>query len=167
MKYLKYSRRPIVRLVPAAALSLLALPATGGAAAAAEGNFRAHLRGSNEIPAVDTNAQGQAIFHVSEDGSSIHFKLIAANIENVLVAHIHLAPEGVNGPVVVFLFHGPLIPGRFQGILAEGTFTAADLIGPLKGKPLGDLIDAMEAGNTYANIHTTAHPGGEIRGQIH
>ena len=132
--------------------------------------FHAHLAGDNEVPPVDTNAQGQAIFMLSEDGMSLKYKLIGANIENVLQAHIHLAAEGVNGPIVVWLYPSVpppiLIPGRFDGVLMEGTITDANLVGPLAGHPLSDLVNAMMAGNTYVNVHTSANPGGHIRGQI-
>jgi hypothetical protein len=133
-------------------------------------NFVAHLSGDEEVPAVSTLAQGQAIVKLSSDGSSMSYKLIVANIQDVLMSHIHLAPAGVNGPVVVWLYpSGPppvLIPGRFQGVLAEGTITAANLVGPLAGAPLSALLDAMKNGDTYVNVHTPANPGGEVRGQI-
>jgi hypothetical protein len=134
-------------------------------------NFRTHLNGENEVPAAETNARGQAVFKVSKDGSSIDYKLIVANIENVTMAHIHLAPAGVNGPVVVWLYPDApppqLIEGRFQGVLAEGTFTAENLVGPMAGATLDDLVEAIEAGNTYVNVHTGQFPAGEVRGQIH
>jgi len=154
-------------------LTLIALLATVGGAAANAGqrNFRANLKGRNEVPAVVTNAQGEAIFKLSGDGEALHYKLIAANIDDVLMAHIHMAPAGQNGGVVVWLYpDGPppeLIPGRFDGVLATGTITADDLVGSLVGQPLEDLLAAMRAGNTYVNVHTTANPGGEVRGQIH
>lgn len=133
-------------------------------------NFRTHLSGENEVPAVDTDAQGQAIFQVSRDGSTIGYKLIVANIENVLMAHIHNAPAGQNGGVVVWLYPSSpppeLIEGRFQGVLAEGTITEDDLVGVLDGQSLESLIDEIKAGNTYVNVHTTQNPGGEVRGQI-
>ena len=160
--------------------ALVALLATAGSAAAGTNrNFVAHLSGDEEVPPRDTRAQGQAIFHLSKDGSSLEYKLIVANIDNVVAAHIHLAPAGVNGPIVAFLA-GPFAPGggRTDGVLATGTITAANLIGPLAGQPLSALVDAMNAGNTYANAHTNDgvdgtntgpgdFPGGEIRGQIH
>jgi hypothetical protein len=134
-------------------------------------NFRTHLTGNEEVPPVDTRAQGQAIFQLSKDGTELSFKLIVANIQNVTQAHIHLGAFGVNGPVVVWLYPaGPpaqLIPGRFQGVLAEGVITeATTLFGPLAGQSLSDLLDAIRAGNTYVNVHTSQFPPGEIRGQI-
>lgn len=133
-------------------------------------NFKTHLKGENEVPAVETNAQGQATFKLSKDGESIQYKLIVANIENVFMAHIHNAPAGENGGVVVWLYPSPpppqLIEGRFQGVLAEGTITADDLIGNLAGQSIEDLLDEIKAGNTYVNVHTSQNPGGEVRGQI-
>src|SRR5712692_7215843 len=155
------------------------LTIVSSAAAAGNGNFVAHLSGNEEVPSNGSLAQGQAIFHLSEDGTALHYKLIVANIDNVVAAHIHLAPVGVNGSVVAFLF-GPAAPGggRTDGVLAEGTITAANLVGPLAGHPLSDLVAALEAGNAYANVHTNDgvdgvntgpgdFPGGEMRGQIH
>jgi hypothetical protein len=59
-------------------------------------NFRAHLSGDEEVPAVDTRARGQTIFQLSKDGSELSYKLIAANIENITQAHIHCGAAGVN-----------------------------------------------------------------------
>jgi CHRD domain len=147
-------------------------------AEAGDTNFVAHLSAREEVPTNASQAQGQAIFHLSADGTQLDYTLISANIDNVVFAHIHLAPAGVNGPVVAFLF-GPVAPGggRFSGVLATGTITADDLIGPLAGESLTALLDAMLAGNTYVNVHTDDGvapvgtgpgdlPAGEIRGQI-
>lgn len=157
-----------IRLLFASFVAFLAVAGSAVGAGAASQTSVAHLSASEEVqtPAIESNAQGQAIFHLSADGTALSYKLIVANISDVQAAHIHLAPAGTNGPVVAFLFHGPTT-GRTQGILAQGTITAADLIGPLAGHPLSDLVSAMQAGNTYSNVHTTAHPAGEIRGQIH
>ncbi len=59
-----------------------------------------------------------------------------------------------------------LVPGRFNGVYAHGTVSAANLVGPLAGQPLSALITAMQAGSTYVNVHTSQFPAGEIRGQI-
>ena len=160
-------------------LALVALLSLVGVAVAANNNYVAHLTGANEVPARDTLAQGQATFQLSKDGTELHYRLNVANINNVVQAHIHLGPPGVNGPIVAFLY-GPVAAGggRTDGVLAEGTITAANLIGPLAGHPLSDLVAALESGNAYANVHTNDgvdgvntgpgdFPGGEIRGPIH
>jgi hypothetical protein len=137
-----------------------------------------HLKGENEVPARETQAQGQAIMKVSEDGQSISYKLIASNIDNVIAAHIHVGSATVAGPIVVFLYGTvPSGGGPQDGILSEGTFTAANFVGPLAGQPFSALLAAMAAGNTYVNVHTNDgvaptntgpgdFPGGEVRGQI-
>ncbi len=149
---------------------ILTLILTVTPVAAGPRNFRAHLNGAQEVPPANTRAQGQAIFQLSKDGESLRYKLIVANIENVTMAHIHLAPADANGPVVAWLYpEGPppqLIEGRFNGVLAEGVITADDLVGPLAGADLGDLVDEIIAGNTYVNVHTSQFPAGEVRGQI-
>jgi hypothetical protein len=129
--------------------------------------FHAILEGDEEVPPVDSDAKGAAIFITSNDGTELNYRLIVANIEDVTAAHIHLAPRGENGDIVAFLFD-PEEPteGRTNGVLAEGTITSEDLVGPLEGSTLSELIDEMEAGNTYVNVHTVEHRSGEIRGQI-
>ncbi|NLZ92738.1 MAG: CHRD domain-containing protein [Firmicutes bacterium] len=128
--------------------------------------FFATLRGAEEVPPVVTNATGSASFKVSSDQRTIHYQLTVNNLSNFTVAHIHLGRRGENGPVVVFLF-GPADPGISvtQGVV-RGTFSQRDLVGPLAGQPLAELIRQMQAGNTYVNAHTRRHPDGEIRGQI-
>ncbi len=174
---MSYARGLLIGVV---ALALVGTAFAVAAVRADEGrtSWVAVLAGANEVPARDTNARGVAIFHLSEDGQSIDYKLIVANIENAVASHIHLAPAGVNGAVVIFLA-GPFAPGggRINGILAEGTLTAAGLVGPLAGHPFSDLVDAMNNGNAYVNVHTNDgvdgtntgpgdFPGGEIRGQV-
>ena len=78
---------------------VLGLVAVGVAVAGANRNWSTHANGSFEVPARDTSAQAQASFHLSKDGTSCHFKLIAANIENVVQAHITWRSPGVNGPI--------------------------------------------------------------------
>jgi len=162
-----------------ALLAGLVVLVPGGVAEATDRNFVAHLRGRSEVPANESLAAGQAILHLSKDGAELQYKLIAANIENVVAAHIHLGAPDVNGPVVAFLFGAaPAAGGRSDGVLAEGTITAANLVGPLAGRPLSALVDAMRDGGTYVNVHTNDGvappdtgpgdlPGGEIRGQVH
>ena len=138
--------------------------------ATSDKNFRTHLSGDNEVPPVETLAQGQAIFKLSKDGTELYYKLIVANIENVMMAHIHIGEPDENGPVAVWLYPDSpppiLITGRFNGVLAEGIITEGDLVGPLIGMSMSDLLDVIKSGNAYVNVHTEQYPGGEIRGQI-
>jgi glucose/arabinose dehydrogenase len=126
-------------------------------------NFRAHLSGDEEVPPVETKAQGQATFEFDADLTELEFKLTVANIEDVVAAHIHCAPDGVNGPVGVTLFNdGPVSP---SGVLAEGTMDAPDE-GNACWDDIGDVQTAMENGYAYVNVHTVDNPAGEIRGQV-
>jgi len=143
-------------------VALLAVSAST-AYAAPPRNFRTHLAGSNEVPPVETLTQGQAVFQLSKDGSELTYKLIVANIEDVFAAHIHAGGPGVNGGVIVGLYTGGLIEGRFSGVLAQGVITEASM----GETAFADLIDQLMSGNTYVNVHTVANPGGEVRGQIH
>ncbi len=141
-------------------------------------NAAVPLSGDEEVPARETRARGTAIFHRDDDGVTMHYKLIVANIENVVASHIHVGAAGANGPVVQFLFGpAPAGGGRLNGVIAEGSFTAASFVGPLAGQSMDALVDAMIAGNTYVNVHTIDgvaptttgpgdFPGGEGRGQI-
>jgi hypothetical protein len=144
----------------------------------AGGQFSARLTGADEVPAVDTSAIGKVVFKVSRDGESIRYRLVAANINNPFAAHIHMGAPGVNGPVVVLLFSGPVASGPHNGLLSTGTITAANLTGPLAGQPLSALVDLLESGGAYVNVHTNDGidppntgagdmASGEIRGQLH
>ncbi|MFU8843830.1 MAG: CHRD domain-containing protein [Bacteroidales bacterium] len=132
--------------------------------------FPVKLSGAQEVPPNDSKAVGQAIFHLKNDGTELHYTLTVANIKNITQCHIHLAPAGANGPVTVWLYPdsppAQLIPGPFNGVLAKGIITASDLVGPLVGMPLSDLMDYIISSNAYVNLHTSQFPGGEIRGQF-
>jgi hypothetical protein len=111
-------------------------------------DLAATLDGANEVPPVDTDATGDATVAIDEEGQ-VCFDVEVRDIGPVVAAHIHEAPAGVDGPIVVDL-HWDL----FDGLGC----VAADL----------DLAQAI-AGTPeqyYVNIHTEAFPDGEIRGQL-
>ncbi len=148
--------------------ALLGSAAAGGARTADV--FVAHLWGREQVPTVASQALGMATFEVAADGNSIRYRLEVSRAVNVQMAHIHVAPPGQNGPVVVWLYPSApppqLRPGRFDGELASGVITGASLAGPLARQPLSALLERMRVGEAYVNVHTVAYPGGEIRGQI-
>lgn len=167
----------LVMVVAAAFLS-------GPAAQAQKTKFEANLAGKNETPAVVTSAQGQATFELSPDGKSLKFSLTVNDPADVTMAHIHLGEPGQAGKPVA-----PLYPAKMSSMsstssekggappddkmamggmtcIAQGTITSASLVGPLKGKTIQDLLDDIRGGKAYVNVHTKAHPDGEIRGPI-
>ena len=172
-----------VRLFVAASVAVLV--AAGIAIAAVSMHFNSPMEGAQEAPVPrDTQARGNAVYKLSADGTRIEYKVIVANIENVFMAHIHMAPTGVSGPIVVWLYPGttpgvtaPLGGGRINGVIVQGSFSASDFVGPLAGHSLNDLLDLMRSGGVYTNVHTNDgdlvmnegpgdFPAGEIRGQI-
>ena len=137
-----------------------------------EGEWGAELSGDEQVPTpVATEASGEASFEMSEDGLAILYEVEVEDIDGVLGGHIHKAPRGQNGPIVVSLFpstatlFGPPT-GEVDGVLVTGRITAADLRGPLAGGTLGDLVSLLNSGDAYLNFHTLDHGGGEIRGQV-
>ena len=118
------------------------------------------LSGANEVPPTGSTAVGSASFDVQ--GGTVTYTLELHGITNVTAAHIHLGAVAGNGPVAVNLFTGPTT-GPVDGVLVQSTFSAADIQG---GLSLESLLDQMRNNITYVNVHTTAFPDGEIRGQI-
>jgi hypothetical protein len=154
-------------------LTMLITTSVAYASPAASENFISPLSGGEENPAVDTNARGVAIYKLSNDGTALQYKLIVANIEDVTQAHIHCGGPGVNGPVVAFLFGFDPAGVTINGVLAEGTITAANVIPrpdsaacPGGVANFDELLAKIRSGDAYTNVHTIANPGGEIRGQI-
>ena len=156
---------------------VLAMLFTGSVAYASPAereNYAVPLSGDAERPTpVDTNARGVAIFHLSEDGTELSYKLIVANIDDVTQSHIHCGSADVAGPVVAFLFPFDAAGVTLNGTLVEGTITADDII-PRPDSPacpggvatFEDLLAKIRSGDAYVNVHTLAFPAGEIRGQI-
>jgi hypothetical protein len=134
--------------------------------AAAQGAFTAKMSGKEVVPIVETVATGAADFNLSKDGKELTYSLRLTDIENVTAAHIHAALMGKNGGPVAGLFAGPKKDGKFSGEIAKGTITDKDLIGPLAGKTIGDLVTMIKDGGAYVNVHTEKYPDGEVRGQI-
>lgn len=126
------------------------------------GAFVAHLNSENEVPPLDLMAQGQAVAKAS--GESLSVQLITANLENIVAAHIHCAPAGVNGPVGLTLFAGG--PVSDSGILVREIFDGPDLDNGCGWTSIEDVITAIVAGEAYVNVHTETHPSGAIRGQL-
>jgi hypothetical protein len=143
---------------------LVALLLAGGALAAGP-KYSATLTGAEEVPPTITIAHGDAAFRFNDDNSSLSYKVVVRNILDVVAAHIHCAPAGTNGPVGVTLYSAAP-GGEVDGILVVASVAAPDAGNACGWTTLADVHAAMDAGNAYINVHTSAVPSGLIRGQI-
>lgn len=121
------------------------------------------MTGANEVPPVATSAVGMTI--VASFGTAALYRLYLFNFPGHTAAHIHCAPAGVNGPVGVTLpFTGMVvIPG---GVYYQGVVLAPDAGNGCGWTTWSDVEVAMRLGEAYVNVHSSAHPGGQIRGQL-
>lgn len=145
------------------ALALL-LPAAHASAQTVQ--MVATLGGGEENPAVLTGAVGTAEVTVDTSARELNVSLRLFNLPAATSAgHIHVAPRGVNGPVVIDF---PIPTG------VTGDLTLNFRVGPNQMRPrpeigvntFDDAIQAITGGGAYVNIHTTKNAGGEIRGQL-
>lgn len=151
----------------AAAGAALAYPAQARRGGKGGGTTHmARLSGANEVPPSGSSASGMAKISVDPRGHKATIEVVVQNLDNVVASHFHLAPAGENGPIVVTLYGPTAGAGRESGVLYCRTVTKADLQGLLAGMEFSALLDEIDAGNIYVNVHTAAIPSGEIRGQV-
>lgn len=142
--------------------------------------FKTFLSGFQEVPALSTSGRGGFRARIGNDSTTIQYQLRYDGLEgSVTQAHIHLGQRGVNGGVAVWLCSNLPSPPTPAGVQAcpdppamiEGVVTAADVVGPsgqgLSAGEFEELLTAIRVGRTYANVHSTLFPGGEVRGQLH
>ena len=129
-------------------LGALMVSMAGYSASVLGDEIKVTLSGDQEIPPVTTPASGSGTITVGED-KSVSGKVTISGM-TPLVAHIHEAPAGNNGPIVI-----PL------------TKTSDTVwVIPAGAKLTDAQYASYKAGNLYYNVHTEAHKSGEIRGQI-
>jgi hypothetical protein len=172
-------RKLVLAVVLVAAALTFVLASTALADHDNGGNFRTNLDGYQEVVggggpssgSVSTVASGR--FTARLRNGVLEYTLTYSNMEGgaVTQAHIHFAQEHVGGGVIAFLCGG----GDKRACLTPsdtitGTIDPADVIGPanqgIESGSFAELVSAMRAGATYANVHSTRWPMGEIRGQI-
>ena len=150
------------------AVLVLLAAASMGTSTAQQTSWAAYLSAEESVPRVNSQATGLATFEMTRDGLS--YVALLNGITNVMMGHIHIGRPGAAGPVAVWLYPGGpppvLISGSYGGVVASGTITARNLVGPLANQQLPALITAITSGNAYVQFHTQAIPAGEIRGQI-
>lgn len=160
-------------LVLGGALALGAF-ASFGAADSGNGKGKGKVKSNRmtsyqEVPSVSTSGRGR--FEAKIKGSTIEYKLTYSGLSTAAAAaHIHLGQIGANGGIAAFLCGGGGKPACPASGTVSGTIVASDVIGPatqgIAPGEIAELIAALRAGVTYANVHTSNFPAGELRGQI-
>lgn len=108
------------------------------------------LSGANEVPAVPGTASGSLETRLDPQSKVLTWTISYA---------------GLTGPVTAGHFHGPALAGTNAGVALP---LSGSLDSPIRGSATlteAQLADVM-AGRWYLNLHTSANPGGEIRGQL-
>jgi hypothetical protein len=145
--------------------------------------LKADLSGFNEVLTVSTAARGSFRAVLNADETEISYRLDYRDLVGAVTqSHIHFGDHHMNGGISVWLCQtstnpapagqAPPMCGTPGGSVAEaeGVITAANVIGPtgqgIAAGEFAELIRAIKGGRTYANVHSSAFPGGEIRGKI-
>lgn len=141
----------MMSLLPAAAgLSLLATLSLASPALADMVKMTATMDGVHEVPANDSAGKGTADVTFDTDSKKLDWTI---------------EYSGLSGPAMAGHFHGPAEPGKNAGVQVP---LKGDLASPIKGSATltDDQAKDLMAGKYYVNLHTAAHKGGEIRGQV-
>src|SRR2546426_5665453 len=133
--------------------------------------LQAKLSGFEEVPPKVTNGTGR--FRATIDGNSISYELTFSDLStSAFGAHIHFGQRGVNGGIFAFLCGGggqadcPAAGGTGNGTITDAQSLAPTPDQGIAGGEFVSGVRALRSGQTYANVHTSRYPGGEIRGQI-
>lgn len=130
------------------AAAMLAASLAGFSATASGETVRIVLSGDQETPPIKTTASGSGTVTVNPD-KTVSGSVATTGVEGTM-AHIHLAPSGKAGPVI--------IPLQKSG--------AHDWTVPAGAKLSDEQYQAFKAGSLYVNVHSAEHKDGEIRGQL-
>jgi CHRD domain len=155
--------RRVLSLLFAGALVLL------GSAVQAQAQIiscTAALSGGNEVPGIASGAGGNATVTMNVAAGTIDYRVDVFNMPTGTTAsHIHAGSPGVAGPVVINFVITPNISNDY---VIQGRATVADLAPrPAQGvQSMDDVAQMLATNQAYVNVHSTANPGGEIRGQV-
>lgn len=142
---------------------------------------KVHLKGFEEVPSVSTAASGELRLKIDDRAGTIAYELTYEGLQGTVTqSHIHVGQPGVAGGISIWLCQTATNPAPAavaaatpqcpQAGTVTGTLTAASVVGPLPqlvtAGQLDEVIDAIRAGVAYGNVHSSAVPGGEIRGQL-
>lgn len=129
-------------------------------------NFTAALSGGNQVPGVSTGSVGTGTVSINLATMVVTYRIDVYNMPvGTTAAHFHIGAPGVAGPVVV---NFPVAVNISNDFAITGTASSTDLtMRAAQGiNSWEDFVQALLLGNVYINVHSTANPGGEIRGQV-
>jgi hypothetical protein len=151
--------------------------------------FVANLSGAQEVigangellppPQLGIETETTGRLHLSFDPAltRARFRLRVNNGDDITQAHLHCAPDGMNGPIAVFLFPSAPPPSSGEdvnGLLSEGELTNASFLADVDctatcGRMVNNIASLRAAildGCIYANVHSVLHGAGVVRGQV-
>lgn len=121
-------------------------------ATAATISFKVPLSGAQQVPPLTIAGKGTAVLTWNPSTRVVTWDITDSGLTGpVTMAHFHNGPAGKNGPVVIWLTK--------RGKATAGAIKGKTTLTPAQAKQ-------FEAGDLYINVHTKAHPAGEIRGQV-
>ena len=152
-------------VVVVAALVSLILVATATTQSYAQNEkYRAKLDGNNEVPPVNSTAEGVINFKTKND--MLTWKMNVTGTNDATGVNIHKGKAGENGEIIVDLMKVSKHSDNPKGMTMRGNVTDSSLTGSMAGQTIADLKTAMANGDTYINLKTQDHPDGLLRGQI-
>jgi hypothetical protein len=168
------------RLKLVIAFAIVGVVGAGAAVASAtsDSHIRERLTGYEEVPALSTTGKGHFKAWINRSDEKIKYKLSFEDLETqVTQAHIHFENETNNGNIVVFLCtnlgNGPAgtqaCPpdgGTIRGTIEPDDVTDGAVDQGIAAGEFDEFLRAIRADATYVNVHSTGHPGGEIRAQL-
>jgi hypothetical protein len=123
----------------------------------------ATLTGGAVHPApVTTAATGSATLNVTREYMS--YSVSVTGLTGVTEVHLHQGAPGSNGLLVAKLLVNTTPSGNVSGVITSGTMTGPDLVDTQL--TMSQVADLLRTGGAYVDIHTSPHPGGELRGQL-
>jgi CHRD domain len=156
-------KRTMWMIVLAVALGSL-LITTATRSYAQNEKYRAKLDGNNEVPAVNSTAEGVINFKTKND--MLTWKMNVTGTNDATGLNIHKGKAGEKGEIVVDLMKVSKHSDNPKGMTMRGNVTDSSLTGSMAGQTIADLKTAMANGDTYVNLKTQDHPDGQMRGQI-
>ena len=142
----------------------VALGSTATRSYAQNEKYRAKLDGNNEVPAVNSTAEGVINFKTKND--MLTWKMNVTGTNDATGLNIHKGKAGEKGEIVVDLMKVSKHSDNPKGMTMRGNVTDSSLTGSMAGQTIADLKTAMANGDTYVNLKTQDHPDGQMRGQI-